>query len=117
MNDYSEILNRHGYRNSGDNLTGFRIDIDHILEDSGLFEWVELKEASSLDCMVTAVCKAKESSDLIKLQKDIERIWMDFLRYPSFEKHRFEKTDAGFLLHFVTTSTNLGIVGVIECRK
>ncbi|MBN1674097.1 MAG: hypothetical protein JXR37_23815 [Kiritimatiellae bacterium] len=117
MNEYSEILDRHGSRNAGDNLTGFREDICAFLEMSDLLEWVELKHASTPDCMITAVCKLKKSVDMKDAQREVERIWMECLRYPSFEKHRVAQTGEGFVMDFVTTTTGLGVVGQIECRR
>lgn len=93
------------------------MDIDLRLEDSDLFEWVEVKRESSPECMITAVCKAKPASDLTILKHEIERIWMDYLRYDRFERHCVNDSADGFTFHFVTYTIGLGIVGEIQCRK
>ena len=93
------------------------MDVDAYFGESDLLEWVELKQASTPDCMIVAVCKVKSSVDMSVVEKEIEKIWLNSLRYSFFEDHQVEQIDGGFVFHFVTTSSGLGVVGTIECRR
>ena len=115
--DHSQILDRHGVRSTGDNLTGFRCDIEILLSDSGLFDWVEIQQASTRECMISVVCKMKPGYDCQSVASCVEKIWNDSLRYPTFERHEIEIEDECMAFHFVTASTGLGVCGIIECRR
>ena len=117
MTKFEDIIRRHGFRNTGDNLLGFEIDMDAFLEDSDLFEWIDIKQTGNDDCMLYAKCKLKTGISIAQARKDVCRIWEDNLRYTEFAEHLLEDTSNGFVFHFVTTAPRLGVVGQIECLK
>ena len=117
MNPYSGILKEHGFRNSGDNLDGFKIDMEYSLEASDKIELLEIKKLKDEDCMLEATCKLASGVGIDEAKSTIERIWVDELRYRDFEKHEILDIKNGFALQFVTTAPNLGVVGVIYCCR
>lgn len=117
MSKFGDIIRKHGFRNTGDALLGFQIDLDAYLEDSELFEWIEVKRTGDDDCMLSAKCKLKADIPLTQAAEEVCRIWECDLRYSKFAEHSLEKTPNGFFLHFVTMAPGLGVVGLIECFK
>lgn len=117
MSTFGDIIRKHGFRNTADNLLGFQIDMDAYLEDSDLFEWIDVKRTSNDDCMLAAKCKLRADIPIERAREDVCRIWEGSLRYSDFAEHSLEEKPDGFLLHFVTTAPGLGVVGSIECFK
>jgi len=117
MSKFGDIIRNHGSRNSGDDLLGFQIDIDAYLEESDLFEWIDIKPTRDEDCMLAAKCSLKEGISLSFARDKISDVWERFLRYTEYENHSLEEIPNGFIFHFVTTAPRLGVVGQIECVK
>jgi hypothetical protein len=115
MESFESILNRHGARNSGDDLLGFEIDMEHFLETDDAIEWAEVVRRGRADCMLEATCKFVNGTSLEDAKRVIERIWDEDLRYSNYEVHKLIDTDKGFEFRFVTTSLNLGVIGTIQC--
>ena len=56
MTRFSDIIRKHGSRNTGDNLLGFQLDMDAYLQSSDLFECVDVKPTGNDDCIGTDAC-------------------------------------------------------------
>jgi hypothetical protein len=56
---FADTIRKHGFRNTGYDLLGFQYDMEAELEDSDLFEWVDVKPTGNDDCMLAARCKLK----------------------------------------------------------
>ncbi len=117
MSKFGDIIRDHGCRNSGDDLLGFQIDMDVYLEESDLFEWIEVRPTGNAECMLKAKCSLKEGVSLTQASEGVCNVWENFLRYSEFEAHTLEEMPNGFVFHFITTATGLGVVGQIECVK
>ena len=116
MNRFLKIIDAHGSRNTGDNLLGFEIDMEHYLEDSDLFKSVSINRSTSSACMLQAICIIKPDIDIEFIKKRIENIWLNDLRYSQFEDHEVFVDEKSIKLNFVTIASGLGIIGEIVCK-
>ncbi len=116
MNKFSKIIDAHGTRNTGDNLLGFEIDMEHYLDDSDLFKSVSINRPDSNECMLQAICKVKSNIEIEDLKKQIEMIWLNYLRYSEFEDHEIIADEKVIKLSFVTIASGLGVIGEILCE-
>jgi hypothetical protein len=114
---FADTIRKHGFRNTGYDLLGFQYDMEAELEDSDLFEWVDVKPTGNDDCMLAARCKLKADVPIARAKEDLCAIWEGSLRYSGFADHSFEDTRCGFVFHFVTGAPRLGVVGRIECLQ
>ena len=100
-------------RSNGDNLLGFLIDTEHYLEDSEYFSKVKVKTTSELDSLIVATCIYEKKIPHEKVVSELSNIWINYLRYNEFEKHKIEFENSSIVLFFCTISGSLGVTGKI----
>jgi hypothetical protein len=96
----------------GVELERVQVRLRELLEDSGLFEEVEVEHTDDLDQLVIALCTFGPSTTEAAVAVTLERIWSDRLRFPFWEAHatlvedghvEFEAASrAGQVGHYVT---------------
>jgi hypothetical protein len=116
-----QMLQYHRLRNAiqvnaspgrGADLDRFQDRLSELLEDSGLFEEVEVEHTDDPDQLVIALCTFAPPTTEAAVAATLERIWSDRLRYPFWEAHATLVADghveleaasrAGQLEHYVT---------------
>src|SRR5437867_6564621 len=90
---------------SGHNLEGMMIDFQHSLEQSRLLTRVRVKKTGDPGCMIEATCQpAANTLTIPEIIAEVERLWMEELRYQEFEAHALVRADYHESLEFVTES-------------
>ncbi len=91
---------------TGDNLLGFRMDMDYILLASrDILCDVEVQETGDAKCLLIATARVIEPdlpADYVA--KRLVEMWLGNLRYRGWEAHSIEKQNDCVILRFVTTS-------------
>jgi hypothetical protein len=102
----------------GDDLVGFKSDVHHFLEVCELFASVEVKITDDPHCVLEASCVVVDdaASDEI-VASMLERIWLEYLRYPAEEAHALGSDREGVSLWFVTRSGHLCMTGRIRALR
>ena len=117
MNDLADMLDVHGFRNTGDNLLGFQMDMDAYLEETDLFDDIRTQKTGDSRCMLKATCRLKVGVGVSKAKARIAEVWENCLRYSDCAKSSIHDTPRGFAFHFLTTAPGLGVVGRIDCIR
>src|SRR5229473_1898997 len=90
---------------SGDNLEGMMVDFQHSLEQSRLLTRVRVKKTGDPGCMIEATCQpAANTLTIPEIIAEVERLWMEELRYQPFEAHALVRADYKEALEFITVS-------------
>jgi hypothetical protein len=88
---------------SGDDLEGMVIDFQHSLEQSRLLTQMCVKKTGDPGCMIEATCQpAANTLTIPEIIAEIERLWMEELRYQHFEAHAVGRADYDVTLDFIT---------------
>ena len=81
------------------------VDFQRSLEQSSLLTRVRVKGTDDLGCMIEATCQpAVNTPTISEIIAEVERLWMEELRYQHFEAHALVRTDYNESLEFVTES-------------
>jgi hypothetical protein len=98
-----------GTPGSRDDLEGMMIDFQHSLDQSRLLTRVHLKKTGDPDCMIETTCQpAAETLAISEVVAEIERLWMEELRYHQFEAHAIHRADYQEALDFITVGEHGG---------
>ena len=117
MSEFGDIVRKHGFRNTGDNLLGFQIDMDAYLEESDLFEWIDVKRTGNDNCMLAAKCKLKADISIARAREDVCRIWEGSLRYSNFAEHSLEETPTASSFTLSRRRLHLVLLVVLSASK
>ncbi len=103
----------HSTPSTGDNLLGFRIDLDYALVRR--FDNVRVTSSDNPRCLINAICRAPDHlADPALVESMLMRIWLEELRYESFEAHEIAHGYKQVSLGFVTQAgKNLCVTGSI----
>lgn len=120
MESYLALIDRLGQRSTGDNLVGFRYDLDHFLFRTACFTEVKTRiiEADAIDAtgvMLVTRAPARARVKRAEVQLAVQAAWITSLVYRGNERHRFEEVGGALHFHFATWTEKLGVVGRVEC--
>lgn len=93
---------------SGDNLLGMEMDFDYYLEDSELFENVEIKQNFNKEELLVVLCKSKNKLNK-QLCDDITKIWNDYLKYNYKDAYIIIFDNNKIEFSFITQMSNAGL--------
>jgi hypothetical protein len=94
-----------GFPSSGDDLKGMIEDFNHALDQSPILTLRRVKKTGAPDRMIEALCEpATDALTIPEIVAEVERIWMDELRYRHHEAHALSQRDYEVWLDFVTLS-------------
>jgi Phospholipase_D-nuclease N-terminal len=108
-----------GWPSGGDDLLGIELDTDARLAGSDLLDAdsVEVeRHAGNPEELIVARCTPAEDVNFEQAAAEIERIWVDLLRYRFFESHEFTTKEDRSVFQFVTQIERGGmyVTGTIE---
>jgi hypothetical protein len=92
----------------GTDREGVRTRLQELLEDSGLFEEVEVESTDDVDQLVIALCTFAPPTTEASVAAGLERIWSDRLRHPFWEAHATLVEDGHVELGAATRAGQLG---------
>src|SRR5262249_10119582 len=93
----------HGFPSSGIDLRGMIEDFHHAVDQSPLLTPRSVKKTGDPERMIEARCEpAAEALTIPEVIAEIERVWMEELRYRHFEAHAVIHHDHEVSLDFVT---------------
>ena len=104
---------------SGDNLLGFRIDVDHYLEDSGYFQNIHFEDSIDPRFAIIARCRISDPfASMRDIARILENMWLEDLQYSCSEFYSMNISEKMVSLRFVTTTSpsknHLCVTGIIE---
>jgi hypothetical protein len=92
-----------GFPSSGKDFKGMLADFHDSLERSDLLALRSVKKTGEPERMIEALCEpAAETLTIPEAIAEIERIWMNELRYQHYEAHSLSRRDYELSLEFVT---------------
>jgi hypothetical protein len=104
------------YESPGGDLDGMLTDLEEFIGRSGLFLPPAVRKTGSREHQIEARCSPVSShTPVVRLADEMERVWMDDLRYDDFEAHALLITDTAIILDFLTVarSARLYVTGMI----
>lgn len=112
---YLALIDRLGRRSTGDNLLGFRVDLDFFLGRAAGIDAVTTRVIATdeVDAQGAMLVTVAHGRDLAAMRAAIVDCWITSLRYRGNERHRFD--DEG-TFHYATWTPSLGVVGRIACE-
>jgi hypothetical protein len=94
-----------GFPSAGIDLRGMLEDFHHALDQSEILKRLWVKKTGQPAQMIDARCEPAEQTVTIdEAAVEIERVWMEDLRYSHFEAHALFQDDYDLSLDFVTLS-------------
>src|SRR5438128_2208494 len=83
-----------GYPSTGGDVAGMIIDFHEALEQSRALKLRHVKKTGEPDCMIEAHCEpASVALTIPDVVAEVERLWMNDLRYSHQEAHALKRHD------------------------
>jgi hypothetical protein len=80
-------IQSNAFPGSGEDVAAVAGQLRDLLRFSGLFETVEVEPTDDPDQLVIALCQFKAELEEADVSTQLEKIWVDRLRYPFWEAH------------------------------
>ncbi len=99
----------------GCDLDGMLDDIRHALDRSGLFTGISGRKTGSRRHLVETRCRTLPIATPRHALVELNRVWLEELRYSDFEAHAFMAAERALVLDFITAarSARLYVTGLI----
>ena len=120
--DFAELealkdkVNERYDQSPGGDLDGMLADMRSSLANSGFFSEPRLRKTGNRLHLVEAHCKVSSPNITpIMVRSELERMWLEELRYDDFEAHALGRTPTSVVLDFLTVarSARLYVTGLI----
>lgn len=108
---YADLIKNN--QSSGYDLQGFCIDVEAFLEDGEMLSDIKVEITDDVNALLLATCNYNKNFSQSEIINEIEKIWLESLRYQEFEIHSHEILDGKINFYFCTKSGPLGVTGKI----
>ena len=92
------------------NLVGKLADFSHYLEQSRVIIPTRVRKTADIGCRLEATCRPRSpSAAAAEIAAELERIWLEDLRYEDFGVHTMSRSDQEVCLDFITLMEDAGL--------